>query len=62
MVKAVAGGGGRGMRIVRSADALPAAFARCAAEAQAAFGDGSLYLEALIEQARHLEVQVIGDG
>ena len=62
MVKAVAGGGGRGMRIVRDAGALAAAFARCAAEAQAAFGDGSLYVELLIEQAHHLEVQLIGDG
>jgi acetyl/propionyl-CoA carboxylase alpha subunit len=62
MIKAVAGGGGRGMRIVRDPAALPASFARCAAEAQAAFGDGSLYLEALIEHARHLEVQLIGDG
>jgi acetyl/propionyl-CoA carboxylase alpha subunit len=62
MIKAVAGGGGRGMRIVRDAEALPAAWTRCAAEALAAFGDGSLYLEALIERARHIEVQVIGDG
>ena len=62
MIKAVAGGGGRGMRIVREPEALAAAHARCAAEAQAAFGDGSLYLEALIERARHIEVQVVGDG
>ncbi len=62
IIKAVAGGGGRGMRIVRHPDELPAALERCAAEALAAFGDGAVYLEALIEQARHLEVQVIGDG
>ncbi|WP_029009058.1 acetyl-CoA carboxylase family protein [Azospirillum halopraeferens] len=62
MVKAVAGGGGRGMRVVRAADALDEAFARCAAEARAAFGDGTLYLERFIPRARHLEVQILGDG
>jgi len=62
MIKAVAGGGGRGMRVVASAAALPAAFARCQAEALAAFGSDALYLEALIRNARHIEVQIIGDG
>jgi acetyl/propionyl-CoA carboxylase alpha subunit/acetyl-CoA carboxylase carboxyltransferase component len=62
MVKAAAGGGGRGMRVVRNADALTEAWERCAAEARAAFGRGELYLEALIEEARHIEVQVAGDG
>jgi acetyl/propionyl-CoA carboxylase alpha subunit/acetyl-CoA carboxylase carboxyltransferase component len=62
MVKAVAGGGGRGMRPVTSADELDAAWARCASEAQAAFGDGSLYVERLLPHARHIEVQVVGDG
>lgn len=62
MVKAVAGGGGRGMRVVRDAAALPEAWARCRAEAQAAFGNDALYIEALIEGARHIEVQAAGDG
>ncbi|RYG04635.1 MAG: ATP-grasp domain-containing protein [Caulobacteraceae bacterium] len=62
MVKAVAGGGGRGMRPVRSADELSEAFERCASEAQAAFGDGSLYVEQFLPHARHVEVQIVGDG
>lgn len=62
MVKAVAGGGGRGMRPVLTASDLPAAFARCQSEATAAFGSGDLYVEKLIRRARHIEVQVIGDG
>lgn len=62
VVKAVAGGGGRGMRIVQRADELEEAFKRCQAEAQAAFGNGALYVERFIPRARHIEVQVIGDG
>lgn len=62
VVKAVAGGGGRGMRIVHRADELPDAFKRCQAEAQAAFGHGGLYVERFLPRARHIEVQVIGDG
>lgn len=62
MVKAVAGGGGRGMRPVLTASDLPSAFARCQSEATAAFGSGDLYVEQLIRRARHIEVQVIGDG
>jgi acetyl/propionyl-CoA carboxylase alpha subunit/acetyl-CoA carboxylase carboxyltransferase component len=62
MVKAVAGGGGRGMRPVTSADDLPAAFERCASEARAAFGNGDLYVERFLPHARHIEVQVLGDG
>jgi len=62
LLKAVAGGGGRGMRIVREAAELDASFARCQAEALAAFGVGEVYAERLIERARHLEVQVLGDG
>jgi acetyl/propionyl-CoA carboxylase alpha subunit/acetyl-CoA carboxylase carboxyltransferase component len=62
MLKATAGGGGRGMRPVRDADEVEAAFATCAREAQAAFGDGTLYAEQLMENARHIEVQVAGDG
>ena len=62
MVKAVAGGGGRGMRPVLSESALEEAFARCRSEAQSGFGNGDLFVERLIRTARHIEVQVIGDG
>jgi acetyl-CoA carboxylase biotin carboxylase subunit len=62
MLKASAGGGGRGMRVVRSADEIEDAFAAASAEAQSAFGDGTLYMEKYIERARHIEVQVFGDG
>ena len=62
MVKAVAGGGGRGMAPVRSAGGLAAAYKRCAAEARAAFGSAALYAEELLEGARHVEVQVAGDA
>ncbi|HEV8458697.1 MAG TPA: acetyl-CoA carboxylase biotin carboxylase subunit [Methylomirabilota bacterium] len=61
IVKAAAGGGGRGMRIVREAEMLARAFATCQAEAVAAFGSSELYLEKFIEEARHVEVQVLGD-
>ncbi|HEY8988383.1 MAG TPA: biotin carboxylase N-terminal domain-containing protein [Candidatus Limnocylindrales bacterium] len=61
LVKAAAGGGGRGMRRVASANELPAALAAGSAEAQAAFGDGSVYLEREIRPARHIEVQLFGD-
>ena len=62
MVKAVSGGGGRGMRPARLADELEQAFERCASEALAAFGDGSLYVEQFLPRARHIEVQILGDG
>jgi len=61
MVKAAAGGGGRGMRIVRARDMLAQAFATCQAEAAQAFGSSELYLEKFVEGARHVEVQVLGD-
>ncbi|MSO77793.1 MAG: carbamoyl-phosphate synthase large subunit [Alphaproteobacteria bacterium] len=61
MVKALAGGGGRGMRVVRHPDELEAAFARAASEARQAFGDGALYVEQFLSRARHVEVQVMGD-
>ena len=62
MLKAVAGGGGRGMRPVAESAALGAAFETCAREAELAFGDGSLYAEELLPNARHVEVQIVGDG
>jgi acetyl-CoA carboxylase biotin carboxylase subunit len=62
LLKAAAGGGGKGMRIVESSEALEAAFERASAEAQAAFGDGSIYLEKLVSPARHVEVQVLCDA
>jgi len=62
MLKASAGGGGRGMRRVDRAEDLDAAFARCQSEAQAAFGDGSVFLESVVERPRHIEVQVLADG
>ena len=62
MVKAAAGGGGRGMRTVLSAPALPEAIAAARREAAAAFGDGRVYLERMLGGARHVEVQVLADG
>ena len=62
MLKAVAGGGGRGMRMVRQGDDVAAAFEACAREAKAAFGDEAVYAEWLVEKARHIEVQVAGDA
>ncbi len=62
MLKAAAGGGGRGMRQVNAAEEMAAAFERCAGEAQAAFGRGDVFLEKLIERPRHIEVQVLGDS
>ncbi|MCH2184399.1 ATP-grasp domain-containing protein, partial [Myxococcota bacterium] len=61
-IKAVAGGGGRGMRVVERLDDLEAALERCRSEAQKAFGRGDVYLEQRVAQARHVEVQLIGDG
>ena len=62
MIKAAAGGGGRGIRIANDLAAFEAAFPQAAAEALAAFGDGGLYMEKVIAKARHIEVQVLGDG
>ena len=62
LLKAKEGGGGKGMRIVREPDELAGAFATASAEAQAAFGNGELYLEKLILNPRHIEVQLAGDA
>ncbi|UPK20527.1 carboxyl transferase domain-containing protein [Bradyrhizobium sp. 131] len=62
MVKAMAGGGGRGMRQAASIEELEQAFDRCASEAEAAFGYGGLYVEQFLPRARHIEVQIVGDG
>jgi acetyl-CoA carboxylase biotin carboxylase subunit len=62
LVKASAGGGGKGMRLVRSEEELEGAFSAAAAEAEAAFGDGRLYLEKALVPARHVEVQVLCDS
>ena len=61
MVKAAAGGGGKGMRAVESAEDLPDALAMARREAESAFGDGHIYLEKLIEGARHIEFQILAD-
>ena len=61
MIKAVAGGGGRGMRVVEDAGQIEDAFERCRSEATAAFGNGDLYVERLVRNARHIEVQVVAD-
>jgi acetyl-CoA carboxylase biotin carboxylase subunit len=62
MVKAAAGGGGRGIRVARDADELADMVGQAAREAGAAFGDASLYVEKLLVDARHVEVQVLGDN
>lgn len=62
VIKAVAGGGGRGMRIVTTADDLAAAFARCQSEAMQAFGSADVYVEQCMPRCRHIEVQIVGDG
>ncbi len=61
LLKASAGGGGKGMRTVRSAAEVPEAIGAARREAERAFGDGTLYIERMIDRARHIEVQVIGD-
>ncbi len=62
LLKAAAGGGGRGMRLVEAEDELEAAYTTAAAEADASFSNGSLYLERSVVEARHVEIQVLGDG
>ena len=62
MVKAAAGGGGRGMKLVRTEADMSSALAMARAESKAAFGDDTLYLEKYLERPRHIEIQVLGDG
>ncbi len=62
IIKAAAGGGGRGMKVARSADELTKALMTARAEATAAFGDDTLYIEKYLDAPRHIEIQVIGDG
>jgi acetyl-CoA carboxylase biotin carboxylase subunit len=62
LLKAAAGGGGKGMRVVNGPDDLPRAFEAAAREALAAFGDGSVYLERYLDRPRHIEIQVLGDA
>jgi acetyl-CoA carboxylase biotin carboxylase subunit len=62
LIKAAAGGGGKGMRIVRTPEDLVSFLAQARREATASFGDGSVYLEKLVERPRHIEVQLFGDG
>lgn len=62
IVKAVSGGGGRGVRIIRDEAEIDSAFERAASEAKASFGNSALYVERFLENARHIEVQIMGDG
>ncbi|MEE8337469.1 MAG: carboxyl transferase domain-containing protein, partial [Dehalococcoidia bacterium] len=62
IIKAIAGGGGRGVRIVREAEEIEEAHRRSQSEATAAFGNGDVYVERLVERARHIEVQIFGDS
>jgi acetyl-CoA carboxylase, biotin carboxylase subunit len=62
MLKAASGGGGRGMKVIRGEGDLTAGLAVARAEAQAAFGDDTIYLEKYLERPRHIEIQVLGDG
>ena len=62
LLKASAGGGGRGMRVVIAAEDIAEAYGQATSEAQAAFGDGALYVEKFLPRVRHVEIQVLGDG
>jgi acetyl-CoA carboxylase biotin carboxylase subunit len=62
LLKAAAGGGGKGMRVVRTADEMESAFAQAQSEARSAFGDERIYIEKYLEQPRHIEVQILADA
>jgi acetyl-CoA carboxylase biotin carboxylase subunit len=62
MVKATAGGGGKGMRLVQEASELESSIARARSEARASFGDDSIYVEKFVEEPRHVEIQILGDS
>ncbi len=62
MIKAISGGGGRGMRIIEAREDIEKQYERCRSEANMAFGNDAVYVELLVRRARHIEVQVIGDG
>ena len=62
VIKAIAGGGGRGIRVVRKAEDVAKSYQRCQSEAKAAFGNGDVYAEEFVANARHIEVQIVGDG
>ena len=62
IVKAAYGGGGRGMRIIRSKEEIDTQFESARSEAAAAFGNGALFVERYLERPRHIEVQILGDG
>jgi acetyl-CoA carboxylase biotin carboxylase subunit len=62
LIKATAGGGGKGMRVVQSPAEMPALLSAARREAEASFGDGNVYLEKLVEDARHIEIQILADG
>ncbi|MCX5515197.1 acetyl-CoA carboxylase biotin carboxylase subunit [Kaistia algarum] len=62
LIKASAGGGGRGMKVAKSADELPIAYSTARSEAKSAFGDDAVYMEKYLEKPRHIEIQVFGDG
>jgi len=62
IIKAASGGGGRGMKIVHSEPSLPSAFSLCKSEAGTVFGDDTVFIEQFLEEPRHIEVQILGDG
>lgn len=61
MIKAVSGGGGKGMRVVRNSEEMSSLFAMASMEAQNAFGDGSMYMEKFVENPKHIEIQILAD-